>query len=248
MMDMPKKALKDLNKVIEIDPNFSAAYKWRANTYVYMDQPAKSLPDFDKAIRLGEDEPGSAYHKRAKALAALGRTEESLKSFDDAIKIRNAYFAELKKRHLNRRPFDKEAQEYCLQRGQVLYNSKRYDEAIASFDEALKSGGFLDELYMLKASCHDRLGKPDLAITDYTELLKVNPKDENAYEKRAKLYLKLGKISEALADATHAIENYPVAAPSRLYRFRADLYKKLGRAAAANQDLLKAKSYDDAPL
>lgn len=247
-LDKPKKALKDLDKVIEFDPNFSAAYKWRANTYLYMDEPAKALIDFDKAIQLGEDEPGSAYHKRAKALAMLGKTDQAVKSFNEAIKRRSAWFAEMKKRHLNRTPGDKEAQEYCLHKGQVLYNAKRYEDAIASFDEGLKLGGFLDELYLLKATCHEQLRKPELAIIDYTQILKVNPKDDSAYERRAKLYLKMGKLSEALADTTRAIQNYPGAAPSRLYRFRADLYEKLGKADAASQDLLKAKSYDECPL
>jgi len=248
-LDKPKRALKDLDKVIELDPNFSAAYKWRANTYLYMDEPAKSIADFDKAIKLGEDEPGSAYAKRAKALAALGRTNEAVKSFNDAIRFRSAWITELTKRHLHQGgPYDKEAQEYCVHRGQVLYNAKRYDEALASFDEGLKRGGFLDELYMLKAACHEQLRKPELAVLDYSQLLKVNPKDDGAYERRAKLYLKMGKFNEALADTSHAIEHYPGAAPSRLYRFRAELYRKLGKAAAADQDLLKAKSYDECPL
>lgn len=212
-LDKPKKALKDLDKVIELDPTFSAAYKWRGNTYLYMDEPAKSLADFDKAIKLGEDEPGSAYAKRAKALAAQGKTNEAVKSFDDAIKFRSAWITELTKRRLHKGgPHDKEAQEYCTHRGQVLFNGKRYDDAIASVDEGLKHGGFLDELYLLKAACHERLLKPDLAIVDYLQILKVNPKDDSAYERRAKLYLKMGKFNEALADTTHAIENYPGAA------------------------------------
>ena len=50
------KALADINKVIELDPQNADAFASRANIYQLEDDLDKALPDVDEAVRLKQDD------------------------------------------------------------------------------------------------------------------------------------------------------------------------------------------------
>ena len=47
-----KRAIKDFDKAIELDPKDSGCYYWRGRCYYFLDKNKRAIKDFDKAIEL----------------------------------------------------------------------------------------------------------------------------------------------------------------------------------------------------
>ena len=74
-----RKALRDINRVLELDPN-SGGYSSRAQLFRAMDDQARAVEDLNRAREFDEKEWQTSFdpHFRADSLARLGRLEEAL--------------------------------------------------------------------------------------------------------------------------------------------------------------------------
>ncbi|MER8067342.1 tetratricopeptide repeat protein [Streptomyces sp. NPDC094034] len=71
-------ALADLDRVLEIDPDYAWAYYWRAGTRLAVGRPEQALADLGRCVALD----ATADHARRKAVSVslnLGRPEEALR-------------------------------------------------------------------------------------------------------------------------------------------------------------------------
>ena len=108
----------------------------------------------------------SAWSKRGKTLDQLGRTEEAIASFDQALKIKpDFHFA-------------------WNNRGEVLDQLGRTEEAIASFDQALKVKPDYHSAWNNRGVTLVRLGRTEEAIASYDQALKVKPDSHEAWTNR----------------------------------------------------------------
>ncbi len=83
-------------------------------------------------------------------------------------------------------------------RGTALGNLGRYEEAIASYDEALKIKPDNDEAWNNRGIALFNLGRLEEAIASYDEALKFKPDDHEAWDNRGMALLKLGRYDEAI--------------------------------------------------
>ena len=76
------KAISDITKAIELDPNLAEAYALRALLYQHqLEQPYLAIEDLSKAIELNPNDKDS-YEQRAEIYKELGEYDLAQKDFD----------------------------------------------------------------------------------------------------------------------------------------------------------------------
>ena len=119
---------------------------------------------------------------------ALGRYEEAIVDYDEAVRLRPDY-AEA---HNNR--------------GNVHHALGRYEEAIADYDEAIRLQPDDATAYNNRGKAHANLGWYEEAITDYDEAIRLQPDYATAYYNRGNAHADLGRHEKAITDLETAAE------------------------------------------
>ena len=82
-----KKAIADLNKALELDPDYANAYYTRGFAWDYAGERQKAIADFSKAIQLNPRD-ADAFFARGNAWFDAGKAEAAIKDFSKVIEIR----------------------------------------------------------------------------------------------------------------------------------------------------------------
>src|SRR6185295_15979079 len=123
-------------------------------------------------------------------------------------------------------------------RGSLYLEAKRFDEAIADFDQAIAIDRFAYVAYSNRGLARRLTGQLDSAIADQTEAILIAPDYAIAYIRRATTYFISNKFDLALADANEAVRLDPKSA--FFYVDRGMVYRALGRFDLAIADYSKA--------
>ncbi|MCI0714333.1 MAG: tetratricopeptide repeat protein [Chloroflexi bacterium] len=95
-------------------------------------------------------------------------------------------------------------------RGHVLSELERYDEAIADYDRAIGLDPNVALPYVNRGNAYWDIGEYELAVADYSRALEIDPLDPFTWSNRAVLYLSvLDEIELAIADYDAAIALNP---------------------------------------
>jgi tetratricopeptide (TPR) repeat protein len=141
------------------------------------------------------------------------------------------------------RPNFPPAVDKLVSQGIALMTRRKWQAAIARFDEAIRAMPRAAAIYENRAACYQQLGKFERAIADYTRALQLAPElAPVVYENRAYCYKGLGELALALADFNHALE----LAPQRqnpLLLSRGRLLVDMGETKKAEQDFNKALAF-----
>ncbi|WIH87267.1 tetratricopeptide repeat protein [Brachyspira pilosicoli] len=90
-----EEAIKDFNKVIELNDSYSEAYNNRGVSKSNLGYNEEAIKDYDKAIELNSNN-SEAYNNRGVSKSNLGYNEEAIKDYNKAIElnpnISEAYF------------------------------------------------------------------------------------------------------------------------------------------------------------
>ncbi|MES2828455.1 MAG: tetratricopeptide repeat protein [Bacteroidota bacterium] len=131
-----------------------------------------------------------------------------------------------------------EAAKSAQEKGVALQKQKKYDEAIASYTEAImlepsypdpyRSRGFVYYLYIKDYS---------KALADYNMLIKLTPNQSYSYSDRARLYNAMERYTDAANDYTEAIRLKPD--HDTHYVDRAEVYVKANQRDLALADFNK---------
>jgi tetratricopeptide (TPR) repeat protein len=127
-------------------------------------------------------------------------------------------------------------------RGVSLAMLGEYDQAIASFAEAIDRNPSYPSTRFNRAELWLELRRFDLADEDYSEVIQLDPNDAAAHLGRGHARFYLARFEEALADFDAAIELDPQGAVA--YADRADLQAFLGRWEEAARDYRTAIKLD----
>jgi tetratricopeptide (TPR) repeat protein len=127
-------------------------------------------------------------------------------------------------------------------RGVSLAMLDRYDEAIASFDEAIQLNPTYPNTIFNRAELHLELTHFAQAERDYTEVLRLDESDTAARIGRGHARFYLEKFDQALEDFSHVIQQEPDNAIA--HADRADLYAYLGRWEEAAVDYRQSIKID----
>ena len=164
---------------------------------------------------------GAETHaRRGLALAGMGRAEEAVASYDEAIREEPGHALA----HLDR--------------GVALAGMGRTEEAVASYDEAIRCDPPLARAHHSRAGALAALGRADEALTAYDAAIGLDGHAADAHTDKGVLYASLGRTDEAFSAYDAAIGADPYAA--RAYSKKGQLLHCTGRNREA------AECYDAA--
>jgi tetratricopeptide (TPR) repeat protein/uncharacterized membrane protein YhaH (DUF805 family) len=172
-------ALQDYEKIVAIQPE-GWAYSSRAYAYRQLGRYADALKDYDVAIASDPDS-ASDHNGRALTLQKLGRTQEALAAYGEALRAASRSFERSMK--------DLENDKY--RKDQTAVWLSRYEKSRNRDTTTARAG---------RGNVLRDLGRLDEALTEYTEALQIRADDYFVYVNRGWLYEKQGNRVAARGD------------------------------------------------
>jgi len=156
-----KGALRDLEKAIELDPADADAYYNRACAHYLLQDDQATLKDAEKALKLKTDHADALFLSGV-ARGALFNEEAGLEQIQRALLLKPEIPGGL------------------FSAAILLYEMKRYEEAINSFGEVLaKDTAALDlrDAHFYRGDCYYELKKKEEACADWRQSAALGDKD-----------------------------------------------------------------------
>lgn len=225
-----EKALTDITKAIELDPDNHRAWYYKGDILKYTKQAQDAEICYLKANELY---PDSLFY-----LTGLIETGVALKKYDNALNYCNQI--------LNEKPADKIALYY---RGFINSMKKNYKAAIKDALKLLEIGQRTATNLNNLGFWYSRIGDRKKAYNNLTLALQINPTHPYALNNLGFVWYLESDFKKALELITDSIEIDP--SNSYAYKNRALVYLKMGIKELAFDDLTKAnllgysEDYDD---
>jgi tetratricopeptide (TPR) repeat protein len=187
------RALKAAEKAVELTKDDfslqSAALVLRGNL---LTDPKRQEADFDEAIKLTPSDT-EALWSRAIFFGGQKKFEAALVDLDTLLKIDS----QAKKPQLH------------IARGVVLFELKRNDEAMHSFDRAIQLQPGSADPYIQRARIRAEMKDTKGALEDLDSALQLEPDSLFALLTRARIHQQVGDLKRAKEDVDTALKNRP---------------------------------------
>jgi tetratricopeptide (TPR) repeat protein len=182
----------------------------------------QALRFFERAIALNENQ-AEVWTKRAVALQYLNRIGEAIEANQKAIALikgnqllaTNNFLSSSTQSKVEFSPSIPEPivnlddAEKWFEQGNSLCLEGRYQEAIASYDNALKIKPGKHDAWNNRGATLGNLGRYEEVIASYDQALKIKPDDHEAWYNRGVALFNLGRYEEALASWGNALKIKP---------------------------------------
>ena len=176
-----KRAIRDANAAINLEPNNRKAYLSRGKALVEREELEQAESDFSEAIRISPDYDVAFFER--------GRTRMVLEKIDDAIADFTKSIA-----------FDPDFAETYRLRAVAYCQKERYVEAINDLSEAIKRDPNEAQTWFERGYNFYLMGEHQKAIQDYSEALRRDSGHRDSYVRRAESYEKLERFQDAITD------------------------------------------------
>lgn len=204
--------LDDLNKAIELEPEYVAAIVQRGQVYFATEQYDDALADVQLALRL-EPTHVSALMLRGHVWAAKALPEKAQADYSEYI------------RRLPNLPAG------WLARGCLLRAQGDYSAAMSDFSESIRIDPRIPGHFLERARLHLLQEDFEKAIADLNQALAIRPGDGPTLELRALVRADYGKPGDAIKDVNEAVRVRPDTPEPRITR--GHVYAKLKDTAKA---------------
>ena len=215
-----REALNDFTRALERDPKMATGYVNRGFVLNDLKEPARAVKDFQMALQL-KPNYGEAHLGMAFADLQLHRPRAALAQLDAAHKILGKSHAW----HLARAEGFRQEQDYFhaepeyrialqetptdltiqLAHADTLYHLRRFQQAIATLDDAQKSAPTNPAIYALKAQIHAKQGAREDAQRDI-QTAEQYGKDVNTLMATGDALLALGDREAAMQRFSRALD------------------------------------------
>ncbi|MHC4608268.1 MAG: tetratricopeptide repeat protein, partial [Planctomycetota bacterium] len=218
-------ALRDHNRVIELDPENGRAYAARGAVHHDRGDLDAAIRDYGRAIEL---RPGKArlHFRRGQCLYRTGDTDAAIRDYDRAIEI-DPYYADV---YVDRgtarqrrgdmdgamRDYDRAVEINAndvwayVMRANCLYRKGDADGGIRDCDRAVKLDPDNARAWFIRGLCRHVKGDLDAAIGDYDRAIGLDPRNATALVNRGILREARGDLDGAIGDCARAIELDPL--------------------------------------
>lgn len=249
-------AIKQFDYVVKLEPNYSSAYSFRAESYIGLKKYNEAIDDVISALGIDKDRKAfyelqeladSAFEQTVAKLKAqkikepneqswaydLGVVYERAAKYNKAI----AYYKE---------SLEKESNIITASRISSCYDELGdYDKALEYCDQAIALDSVKSDYLYQKANILDNAGRSKEAIRVMGEYIANNPDMAEGYYRRGWFEDHSGNVEEAIEDYTMAITLQPNVAYA--YLNRGVLYRLKGENAKAESDFKQVVRLDSIP-
>lgn len=218
-MNQPKAAIEDLNRAVQLYPEFAAIYNNRGSILMTLGLAREAIKDFDRAILLA---PGyvAAFNNRGGTHLLLGQYEAAFADFSRAIQLSPGNVAPL------------------LGRGRALVGANRPQAALRDFGHALQADNRLALVYRSRAEARLASERPAEAIEDLSRAIAFDPNNPDIYVERGLAYMQADNPGSALKDYARALEIDAASVPA--YEARALAHLGIDALPEAESDIGRA--------
>lgn len=217
-----KKAIKDFDKAINLNPDIALFYYERGKAASHIDNFKDAISDYSKAIALKADTLEKLY-------ALFKKTDEKIGLFEE---IFGSYFG-----YYGYYVPDKYLSDFYERRGSAYENTGQIKKAIQDYEQSLIIYDNSPAAFSLISLYKEQKGL-DKAVQFFSKLISLEPKKSSFYSYRAHVYFEMKQNDKAIKDYTKAIELAPELAYS--YSERGKIYKEMKQYNKAIKDFTKA--------
>ena len=189
-LDELDKAIADLTKAIELDPQLALAYRRRGTAFTAQVELDKAIADYSKAIEL-DPEDASTYITRGGVYLQQHEWDKAIADYNMAIEL------------------DPEDAFTYIRRGVTYGVQGELDKKIADYSKAIQLDPEEASFYTIRGQAYYQQGDLEEAIADYSKAIELDPEDAFTYTIRGQAYYQQGDLEEAIADYTKSIEIDP---------------------------------------
>jgi TPR repeat protein len=185
------KAKRDFDEAVRLDPDLPQALLNRAMVHFRRGDYQRAISDLDQAIGAKPNEISEYYYERGFALYRLGKDDDAIAAFSDALRL-------LPSGRKDPRP--------RLWRARANLWKANYDAAISDCDVMLDKSGWATtpaaytEALEIRADAYFGKGDYDHAIRDYYDAVRAIPNNPMVLMRRARAYRAKGDRERAMAD------------------------------------------------
>ena len=176
-----KRAIRDANAAINLEPNNCKAHLSRGKALVEREELEQAESDFSEAIRISPDYDVAFFER--------GKTRMYLQKFDEAIADFTMSIG-----------FDPDFAETYRLRAVGYLQQERYEDAIRDLTEALKRDPNEAQAWFERGYNYSLLDEHQKAVQDYSEALRRDSGHRDSYARRAESYEKLERYQDAITD------------------------------------------------
>ena len=182
-----------MEKAVEIDPEFAAAYDWLGVIYNFLGDREARVEAIKKAMELSEKatEKERLYIQVSHAYAIEGDSEKGFR---------------IQKELAEKYPKEKEVH-YDL--GWHFQVRGWYEEAIAEFQKSFELDPNMGHALNGLAYTYADMGEYEKAVLYAQKYMAMYPEDANPVDSLAEQYLRMGRLDEALENYKKALEMQP---------------------------------------
>ncbi len=244
-------AISDFNKVLELAPKFANAYYHRAEVYSRLERYQDAIVDANLVLEMYPHE-ASAYKELIQDYQHLGRDKKVLELSllnakevpEESASFEQVYDAATKVHDQEKRLWACDqlvrfgSSKYhnpwhC--RGIVLYEQRKYKQAIENFSTAIKRSGFPDDCVYQRGLAKAALNQNAEAFADFDQATKLRATKSHLGARGVAAYF-LGRYDDAIRDLSSAISQDAVSIYRGYYKYRAMAYDKKGLKDLATKD------------
>ena len=252
-------AIKQFDYVNKLEPSYSSAYSFCAESYIGLKKYNEAIDDVITALSIDQDDK-AFYELQTLADSAFTQTVAKLnvQKIKEPKESSWAYYLgvayEKTNRYAKAIPYYKEAMalESNMETANRISNCYNeigdYDRALEYCNQAITLDSTKTNYLYFKANILDNAGRSDEAINIMDEYILQNPESYFPYYRRGWFKDHCGKTDAAIEDYTMAITLQPDAAYA--YLNRGVLYLQMGNKQAADDDfkhVIRLDSVPDAP-
>jgi tetratricopeptide (TPR) repeat protein len=169
-------ALADSQQAIRLKPDYAEAYAWLGETLQELKELEAAVKSYDVALRLGY-ETAELHERRSAAQKDMRQFDAALDSADKALALKDYPIG-----HCNR--------------GNVLLDMNRLEEALQSYERAIELSPQLSQAHNNRGVVLGQMGREADALESLGTALALAPDDGLAHWNRALLNLRRGNLVE----------------------------------------------------
>lgn len=249
-------AITQFDYVVKLEPNYSSAYSFRAESYIGLKKYNEAIDDVISALGIDRDRKAfyelqeladSAFEQTVAKLKVQKIKEPNEQSWDYDLGIVYERAAKYNKAiAYYKESLEEESNIITASRISSCYDELGdYDKALEYCDQAIALDSVKSDYLYQKANILDNAGRSKEAIRVMGEYIANNPDMAEGYYRRGWFEDHSGNVEEAIEDYTMAITLQPNEAYA--YLNRGVLYRLKGENAKAESDFKQVVRLDSIP-